>query len=223
MNAWAKGLLIGGGIAVACGAVALLLSREKQRRFLQERYQQFAPGQQAVPGPVGPYAAQPPGVIPPLERKPTYPPQGQGYGPSPVPPPAYPANYARQVQGPPGPGQDGDSPPPPPDKPEQRVSPGVLIVLAVVGLLVLAGIVSLFYNIGQHSGSQPGSTPTHAATAVPTHAATPVPTHTPRSAPTRTPGNTPTPTAFRASTSGEGQFAAALARHRAWQVAVRRT
>lgn len=41
MNGWVKGLLIGGGIAVVSGAVALLLGREEQRRYLQERYQQL--------------------------------------------------------------------------------------------------------------------------------------------------------------------------------------
>jgi hypothetical protein len=42
MNYWVKGLLIGAGVAAACSAVAFLLGSEKQRRLLQERYQQLS-------------------------------------------------------------------------------------------------------------------------------------------------------------------------------------
>jgi len=85
-----------------------------------------------------------------------------------------------------GSGQGEDSFQLPPSGRGEGISPGVLIVLVVVALLLLVGIGSLFYNIGQHNGSQPGITPTPA----PTHGTTPVPTHTP--------GVTPTPTTFQA-------------------------
>ena len=41
MNRWVKGLLIGVGVGVICILVVLLLKSEKQRRFMQERYQQL--------------------------------------------------------------------------------------------------------------------------------------------------------------------------------------
>ncbi len=40
MNRLVKGLLIGVGVAVVSSLIILLLSRDKQRRFLQERFEQ---------------------------------------------------------------------------------------------------------------------------------------------------------------------------------------
>jgi hypothetical protein len=63
----------------------------------------------------------------------------------------------------------------------------------VVALLVLVGTGSLFYNLGQHNGSQPGTTPPPGITPTPTQEMTPTPTPTPKI----TPGTTPTATSFR--------------------------
>ncbi len=133
---------------------------------------------------------QQPVVLPPPQPQAPYPPQGQDYAPS----SSYPANNAQQTLMTPGSGQEEDSFQLPPSGRGEGISPGVLIVLVVVVLLLLVGIGSLFYNIGQHNGSQPGITPTPA----PTHGTTPVPTHTPTPVPTHTPGVTPTPTTFQA-------------------------
>jgi hypothetical protein len=211
------------GYCFHCGAKYIEPSEQQPGSF-----EQFKPEQPAVPGTAGPYVIpQNPGVLPPLEARTPFPSQGQGYVPPPAPPPFYPVNYAQQAQVPPGPGQRSNSSPPPPNEPEQRVSPGILIILAVVTLLLLAGLGSFFYNLGQHKGAQPGSTPTPIVTPAPTHTPTPVPTHTPRPGPTRTPGSTPTSTSLRAPTtgeaSGEGPFWAALARPCAWQPFDRRT
>ncbi|MFL5589329.1 MAG: hypothetical protein ACJ8DI_17000 [Ktedonobacteraceae bacterium] len=152
------------------------------------KFETFPPEQAAAPGPVVPYAVQQP-VVPP------YPPQqGQGYAPPSAPSPYYPATYAQQTPLSPGPEQVGSSPQSPPPRP--TISPGLFIILAVVALLLLVGIGSLFYNLSQHNSSKPGPTPTPGITpnAAPTRETTPIPT--------RTPGITPTPTAFQAPTTG---------------------
>src|SRR5207244_3219877 len=90
---------------------------------------------------------------------PPYPPQqGQGYAPPSAPSPYYPATYAQQTPLSPGPEQVGSSPQSPPPRP--TISPGLFIILAVVALLLLVGIGSLFYNLSQHNSSKPGPTPT---------------------------------------------------------------
>ena len=68
-------------------------------------------------------------------------------------------------------------------------------IMVVMALLLLVGIGSLFYNTGQHIGSQPGPTPTPAITpgSTPTQEMTPTPTS----------GITPTATTFQAVATGE--------------------
>ncbi len=44
MNRLVGGLLIGAGIGIGVGLIALLLRREEQRRFLQERFEQAITG-----------------------------------------------------------------------------------------------------------------------------------------------------------------------------------
>lgn len=156
--------------------------------------QPYPPEQPAVPGPAGQYAAQQPLFLPPLPPKTPYPAQDQGYAPS----PSYPPTYAQQAPMTAWPGQRGDSPQPPPPQSRKGISPGLLILIAVLALLLLISFSALFYNIGEHNGSQPGNTPTPA----PTYQTTPRPTRTPKPVPTRTPGSTPTSPTLPTPTPG---------------------
>src|SRR5215471_9536083 len=123
--------------------------------------------------------------------------QGQGYAPPPTPTPYYSSGYAQQPQM--TPGQIGGSPQPPPPEARKGVSPFLIIALIVIALLLLVGIGSLFYNLGQQHGSKPGTTPTPGITPTPTPTpgTTPIPTPTPKI----TPGTTPTATSFRGLSS----------------------
>jgi zinc-ribbon domain len=121
---------------------------------------------------------------PPQQAQVPYPPQGQRYAPPPAPSPYYPSGYGQQA--PMAPGQVGGSPQSPPPQPRKGVSPFLIIALVVVGLLLLVGLGSLFYNMGQQHGSQPGTTPTPGIT--------PTPTPTQGTTSTPTPQITPTPT-----------------------------
>jgi hypothetical protein len=96
----------------------------------------------------------------------------------------------------PVPGQVGDSPQPPGSQTGRGVSPFLLIGLVVVILLLLVGVGSLLYTLGQQHSSKPGTTPTPGITPTPT----PTPGTTPT--PTPTPRITPTATALQASDSG---------------------
>ena len=164
-----------------CGAQYTQPIAQQSREF-----EKFSPRQAAATSPVGPYAARQP-AVPPF-----HPPQGQGYAPPSASSPYYLATYATPTS--PAPAQEEEHPQPPPSRP--AISPGLFIILAVVALLLLVGIGSLFYNLSQHNSSKPGPTPTPGITptAAPTREITPIPT--------RTPGITPTPTAFQAPTTG---------------------
>jgi zinc-ribbon domain len=131
------------------------------------------------------------GFSPPPQAQFPYQPQDQSYAPPPTPSPYYPSNYGQQAQM--TPGQMGGSPPPPQTR--KGVSPFLIIAIVVVALLLLVGIGSLFYNLGQQNGSKPGTTPIPGITPTltPTQGTTPVPTPTPKI----TPGTTPTATSFR--------------------------
>jgi zinc-ribbon domain len=131
--------------------------------------------------------------LPPQQAQVPYQPQGQGYAPPPTSSPYYPPSYGQQAHV--APGQVGGSPQPPPPEPRKGVSPFLIIALVVVALLLLVGIGSLFYNLGQQHGSQPGTTPIPGITPTPTptQEATPTPTPTPKI----TPQTTPTATASR--------------------------
>ncbi len=118
----------------------------------------------------------------------------QGYAPPPTPP-YYPPGYGQQVHM--APGQVGGSPQTPPPQPKKGVSPFLIIALVVVALLLLVGIGSIFYNLGQHNTSQPGTTPTPGITPTPTPTQGTTPTSTPTPTPKITPQTTPTATAFR--------------------------
>ena len=149
-------------------------------------------------------AFQEPVVTPPPQGQVPYQQQGQGYAPPPTPSPYYQSAYGQQAQM--APGQIGASPQPPPTQPRKGVSPFLIIAIVVVALLVLVGIGSLFYNLGQQHGTQPGTTPTPGITptATPTQGKTPEPTPTPTQGttpvptptPIITPGTTPTATSF---------------------------
>jgi zinc-ribbon domain len=138
---------------------------------------------------------QEPGVpLPPQQAQVPYQQQGQGFAQPPTSSPSYPSSYEQQAHM--TPGQVGGSPQPPPSQSRKGVSPFLIIAIVVVALLVLVGIGSLFYNLGQRNSSQPGTTPIPGITPVPTptQGTTPVPTPTPQI----TPRTTPTATAFRA-------------------------
>ncbi len=132
---------------------------------------------------------QQPVVPPPPQPQTPYPPQGQGYTP-----PSYPANYGQQTPMAPGPEQVSGSPQPPTSQTGQGVSPFLIIGIVVVILLLLVGVGSLFYNLGQQNNSKPGTTLTPGIT--------PTPTPTPGVTPTLTPKITPTPTAFQVPATG---------------------
>lgn len=119
--------------------------------------------------------------------------QGQGYPQTPTSSSYYSSSYGQQAQM--APGQAGGSPQPPPPQQRKGVSPFLIIALVVVALLLLVGTGSLFYNLGQHNSSQPGTTPAPGITpvATPTQGTTPEPTPTPKV----TPATTPTATSFR--------------------------
>jgi hypothetical protein len=135
---------------------------------------------------------QQPVVPPPPQPQAPYPPQGRGYTPSPYSP----ASYGQQTPMTPVPGQMGDSPQPPSSQTGRGVSPFLLIGMVVVILLILVGVGSLLYALGQQNSSKPETTPTPGITPTPT----PTPGTTPR--PTPTPRITPTATALQASDSG---------------------
>ncbi len=128
--------------------------------------------------------------LPPQPAQVPYQPQGQGYTQPPTSSPYYPPGYGQQAQM--APGQVVGSPQPPQSR--KGVSPFLIIAIVVVALLVLVGTGSLFYNLGQRNGSQPGTTPAPGITPAPTptQGTTPVPTPTPKI----TPGTTPTATSF---------------------------
>lgn len=140
---------------------------------------------------------QEPGVPLPPQAQAPYQQQGQGYSPPPTPMPGYPSSYGQQAQM--TPGQVGGSPQPPPPQSRKGVSPFLIIALVVVALLLLVGTGSLFYNLGQHNGSQPGTTPTPGITPTPTptQGITPIPTPTPQI----TPQTTPTATSLKVPAS----------------------
>ena len=98
----------------------------------------------------------------------------------------------------PGPEQVSGSPQPPTSQTGQGVSPFLIIGIVVVILLLLVGVGSLFYNLGQQNNSKPGTTPTPGIT--------PTPTPTPAVTPTLTPKITPTPTAFKVPASSIAVF-----------------
>lgn len=131
--------------------------------------------------------------LPPQQAQVPYQPQGQGYAPPPTSSPYYPSSYGQQAQM--TPGQVGSSPQTSPPQTRKGVSPFLIIALVVVALLLLVGTGSLFYNLGQHNSSQPGTTPAPGITpvATPTQGTTPEPTPTPKI----TPATTPTATSFR--------------------------
>jgi len=142
---------------------------------------------------IEPVIQEPGAPLPPQQAQVPYQPQGQGYAQPPTSSPYYPSSYGQQAQM--TPGQVGGSPQPPPPQSRKGVSPFLIIAIVVVALLVLVGAGSLFYNLGQRNGSQPGTTPTPGITPAPTptQGTTPVPTPTPKV----TPGTTPTATSFR--------------------------
>lgn len=131
-------------------------------------------------------------VPPPPQTQAPYPPQGQGYTPSPYSP----ASYGQQAPMTPVPGQVDDSPQPPSSQTGRGVSPFFLIGLVVVILLLFVGVGSLLYTLGQQHSSKPGPTPTPGITPTPT----PTPGTTP--SPTPTPRITPTATALQAPATG---------------------
>jgi len=133
-----------------------------------------------------------PVVPPPPQPQAPYPPQGQGYIPSPYSS----ASYGQQTPITPVPGQVGDSPQPPSSQTGRGVSPFLLIGMVVVILLLLVGVGSLLYTLGQQHSSKPGTTPTPGITPTPT----PTPGTTP--SPTPTPRITPTATALQAPATG---------------------
>jgi hypothetical protein len=130
--------------------------------------------------------------------------------PPPTSSPSYPPSYGQQAQM--TPGQVGGSPQFPPPQTRRGVSPFLIIGLVVVGLLLLVGIGSLFYNLSQHNSSKPGTTPTPGITPTPTPGITPTPTPTPgiTPTPTPTPGITPTATSFRAPASSTAEFSVSM-------------
>jgi zinc ribbon protein len=134
---------------------------------------------------------------PPQQAQVPYQQPAQGYYPPPAQSPYYPSGYGQQA--PMAPGQVGGSPQPPPQQPRKGVSPFLIIALVVVALLLLVGTGSLFYNLGQRHGTQPGTTPTPGITPTPTPTQGMTPTPTPTSTPTPqiTPTPTPTTTALR--------------------------
>lgn len=141
---------------------------------------------------IEPVIQEPAAPRPPQQGQVPYQPQGQGYAQPPTSTPSYPSNYGQQAQM--TPGQVGGSPQPPPSQPRKGVSPFLIIAIVVVVLLLLVGTGSLFYSLGQHNGSQPGTTPTPGITPTPapTQGTTPEPTPTPKI----TPQTTPTSTSF---------------------------
>jgi hypothetical protein len=139
---------------------------------------------------------QQPAVPPPPQPQAPYPPQGQGYVPPSAASPYSPASYGQQMAGTPGSEQVDGSLQPPSSQTGRGVSPFLLIGLVVVILLLLVGVGSLLYTLGQQHSSKPGTTPTPGITPTPT----PTPGTTPT--PTPTPRITPTATALQASDSG---------------------
>ena len=146
---------------------------------------------------------QQPEALPP-QAQPPYQSQGQSYAPPPTSSPYYPSSYGQQAQM--TPGQVGGSPQPPSPPTRKGVNPFLIIVLVVVGLLLLVGTGSLFYNLGQQNGTKPGTTPTPGITPTPTPTSGTTPTPTPRI----TPGITPTATSFRAPASSTTVFSLSI-------------
>jgi hypothetical protein len=139
---------------------------------------------------VAPIVQQP--AVPPPQPQAPYPPQGQGYTPSPYSP----SSYGQQTPMTPVPGQGDGSPQPPSSQTGRGISPFLLIGMVVVILLLLVGVGSFLYTLGQQNGSKPGTTPTPGITPTPT----PTPGTTP--SPTPTPRITPTATALQAPATG---------------------
>jgi len=151
--------------------------------------------QQPTPSsPVGPYGAQQPVILAPSQPGTPYPPQGQGYAQSPY-------GYGQQEEM--TAGQAGGSPEPPVSQNGQGLRISLIIGGVFVLLVLLGGVVGLFYYLGHQNSSTPRATPTPGVTPTPTPTpgVTPTPTPTPgvTPTPTPTPGITPTPTPSPAS------------------------
>jgi hypothetical protein len=134
---------------------------------------------------------------PPSQTQASYPPQSQGYAPPSAPSPYSHASYGQQMPGTSRSEQVDSSFQPPSSQRGRGISPFFLIGMVVVILLLFVGVGSLFYNLGQHNGSKPGTTPTPGITSRPT------PTSGTRPTPTPTPSITPTATAFQAPAPGK--------------------
>lgn len=157
-------------------------------------FEPFPPEQPAASSPAGPYAAQQPVVQPPPSQPGTpYPPQGQGYAQPP-------GGYGQQEQM--AAGQAGGSPEPPVSQTGQGLRISLIIGIVVLLLVLLGGVVGLFYFLGQQSSSTPGTTPTPTPRITPTPTPTPGITPTPTPTPRTTPTPTPSPASFRVPATG---------------------